>query len=64
MVVVIGVFFVKEFMEVSCFFLEILCDAAIKVYFGISFLNQHAFNFHEFIVYGIKCAGDFISPVK
>jgi len=43
---------------------EIFHDAAISVCFGISICDQHAFNVHEFTVYGIVCAGDFISPVK
>jgi len=46
------------------FLVEVFHDAAIKVYFGVSVFDQHAFSFHEFIMYGITCAGGFISPVK
>jgi len=46
------------------FLVKIFHDEAIKVCFGISIFDQHAFNVHEFIVYGIICVGDFISPVK
>jgi len=43
---------------------EIFYDAAMKVCFEISIFDQYAFNVHEFIVYRIICAGDFISPAK
>jgi len=43
---------------------EIFHNAAIKVCFGISIFDQHAFDVHEVIVYGSICADDFISPVK
>ena len=46
------------------FLVEIFHDAAINVCFGISISDQHAFNVHEFTVYGFICAGDFVSPVK
>ena len=44
--------------------IKIFHDVAIEVCFGVSIFDQHAFDVHEFIVYGIICAGDFISPVK
>jgi len=46
------------------FLVQIFHDVAINVCFGISISDQHAFNVQEFNVYGIICAGDFISPVK
>ena len=46
------------------FLVEIFHDAVINVRFGISIFYQHAFNVHEFTVYSIICAGNFISSVK
>ena len=46
------------------FLAEIFPDVAIQVCFGVSVSDQDIFNLHEFIVYGIICAGDFLSPVK
>ena len=57
-------FFRKRINGSFMFLVEIFRDAATNVCFGVSVFCQHAFNFHEFIVYGIMCAGDFISSVK
>jgi len=64
MVVDIGGFFSKRINGSFTFLAEILHDAAIKVCIGVSAFYQHAFNFHDFIVYRIICVDDFISPVK
>ena len=46
------------------FLAEIFHDAAIQVCFGVSVFDKHTFDFHEFIVFSIICAGDFLSSVK
>jgi len=48
-------FFRKRINGSFMFLVEIFHDAAIKVCFGVSVFYQHAFNFHEFTVYGIMC---------
>jgi len=46
------------------FLAEIFPDVAIQVCFGVSVFDKHTFDFHEFIVFSIICAGDFLSSVK
>jgi len=57
-------FFRERINGCFMFLVEIFHNAAIKVCVGVSIFEQHVFIFHEFIVYGIICAGDFISPIK
>ena len=45
------------------FLVEIFHDAAINVCFGISISDQHAFNVHEFTVYGIIVCDGYLSQL-
>ena len=44
------------------FLVEIFHGPAINVCFGISISDQHAFNVHEFTVYGIIMCWRFYKP--